>query len=168
SPCQVLSLVGEALSPGPASAVGLGCSSPEVPEIDALVDRTAVKTQVQVLDVTFLHRVHNFLRHPHSEGQVAAYLPHHYCCSNISGLDLHVLPGNLLHHAQSVLCAICAIYPTTPVKCHISALAQHGGGQVCRHKDDPFMALKNLPVNPRTMLQGVASGQDRAIYSAAN
>lgn len=30
------------------------------------------------------------------------------------------------------------------------------------------MALKNLPVNPRTMLQGVATGQDGAIYSAAN
>uniref|UniRef100_A0A3B4WBM1 Uncharacterized protein n=1 Tax=Seriola lalandi dorsalis TaxID=1841481 RepID=A0A3B4WBM1_SERLL len=86
-----------------------------IPEVDALVGRTAVKTQVQVLVVTFLHRVYNFLWHPHSKGQVAANLPDHYGCSNVPGLNLHMLPRNLLHHAQgvrsvpisSVLGAIC-------------------------------------------------------------
>uniref|UniRef100_A0A8C9XK11 Uncharacterized protein n=1 Tax=Sander lucioperca TaxID=283035 RepID=A0A8C9XK11_SANLU len=131
SPCQVLSLrhmshgglhcglVGKAMcrgaAPCPACDLGLRCSSLEVPEVDALVGRTAVKTQVQVLVITFLHRVHNFLRHPHSKGQVAAYLPDHYGCSNVPGLNLHMLPRNLLHHAQcvrsvpipSVLGAIC-------------------------------------------------------------
>uniref|UniRef100_A0A4W6CNH2 Uncharacterized protein n=1 Tax=Lates calcarifer TaxID=8187 RepID=A0A4W6CNH2_LATCA len=82
---------------------------------DALVGRTAVKTQVEVLVIPFLHRVHDLLRHPHGKGQVAAHLPHHYGCSDVLGLNLHVLPGNLLHHAQgvrsmpiaSVLGAIC-------------------------------------------------------------
>uniref|UniRef100_A0A8C4E264 Uncharacterized protein n=1 Tax=Dicentrarchus labrax TaxID=13489 RepID=A0A8C4E264_DICLA len=100
SPCQVLSLPYAA--PGPACAVGLCCSSSEVPEVDALVGGTAVKTQVQVLVIAFLHRVHNFLWHPHGKRQVAANLPDHYGCSNVPGLNLHMLPGNLFHHAQSV------------------------------------------------------------------
>lgn len=99
-------LVGEAVrrraTSGPARAVGLGRSSSEVAEVDALVGRTAMETQVQVLVVTFLYRVHNFLGHSHRKCQVAAYLPDHYGCSNVSGLNLHMLPGNLLHHAQSV------------------------------------------------------------------
>uniref|UniRef100_A0A665TW13 Secreted protein n=1 Tax=Echeneis naucrates TaxID=173247 RepID=A0A665TW13_ECHNA len=99
-------LVGKAVrpraAPGPPWAVGLCCSSPEVPEIDALVGRASVKTQVQVLVVTFFHRVHDFLWHPHGKGQVAAYLPHHYGRSDVPGLNLHMLPRNLLHHAQGV------------------------------------------------------------------
>uniref|UniRef100_A0A3B5MUF6 Uncharacterized protein n=1 Tax=Xiphophorus couchianus TaxID=32473 RepID=A0A3B5MUF6_9TELE len=74
----------------------------EVPEVNALVGRTTVETQIQVLGVAFLHRVSNLLRHAHGEGQVAAHLPDHNGCSDVLGLDLHVLPGNLLHHAQSV------------------------------------------------------------------
>uniref|UniRef100_A0A7N8XZ04 Uncharacterized protein n=1 Tax=Mastacembelus armatus TaxID=205130 RepID=A0A7N8XZ04_9TELE len=89
-------------APGSADAVGLRCSSPEVAEVDTLVDRTAMKTQVQVLVITFLHRVHNFLRHSHSEGQVATYLPDNYGCSDVPGLNLHMLPRNLLYHTQSV------------------------------------------------------------------
>uniref|UniRef100_A0A8C2XRC2 Uncharacterized protein n=1 Tax=Cyclopterus lumpus TaxID=8103 RepID=A0A8C2XRC2_CYCLU len=112
-------LVGKSMrrraAPYPACAVGLRCSSLEVSEVDALVGRAAVKTQVQVLVIAFLHRVHHFLRHPHGKGQVAAYLPDHYGCSNVPGLNLHMLPRNLLHHAQgvssvpipSVLGAIC-------------------------------------------------------------
>ncbi|TNN43934.1 hypothetical protein EYF80_045871 [Liparis tanakae] len=102
-------------APGPAGALGLRRSSLEVSEVDALVGRTAVKTQVQVLVVTFLHRVHHFLRHAHGEGQVAADLPDHDGRSDVAGLDLHVLPGNLFHDAQgvrsvpvaSVLGAVC-------------------------------------------------------------
>uniref|UniRef100_A0A3B5R338 Uncharacterized protein n=1 Tax=Xiphophorus maculatus TaxID=8083 RepID=A0A3B5R338_XIPMA len=74
----------------------------EVPEVNALVGRTTVETQIQVLGVAFLHRVSNLLRHAHGEGQVAAHLPDHDGCSDVLGLDLHMLPGNLLHHAQSV------------------------------------------------------------------
>uniref|UniRef100_A0A3Q1ESL1 Uncharacterized protein n=1 Tax=Acanthochromis polyacanthus TaxID=80966 RepID=A0A3Q1ESL1_9TELE len=73
-----------------------------IPEIDALVGRTAVQTQVQVLVIAFLHGV-------------AAHLPDHDGRSNVPGLNLHMLPRNLLHHAQgvrsvsipSVLGAIC-------------------------------------------------------------
>uniref|UniRef100_A0A3Q2DMU6 Uncharacterized protein n=1 Tax=Cyprinodon variegatus TaxID=28743 RepID=A0A3Q2DMU6_CYPVA len=74
----------------------------EVPEVDALVGWTTMETQIQVLGVAFLHRVHHLLRHAHGEGQVAAHLPDYDGCSNVLGLDFHMLPGNLLHHSQSV------------------------------------------------------------------
>uniref|UniRef100_A0A3Q0T8P7 Uncharacterized protein n=1 Tax=Amphilophus citrinellus TaxID=61819 RepID=A0A3Q0T8P7_AMPCI len=61
-------------------------SGKAIPKVDALVGRTAVKTQVQVL-------------------VVAAYLPDHDGCANVPRLNLHVLPGNLLHNTQSV-CSI--------------------------------------------------------------
>uniref|UniRef100_A0A3B3TSI5 Uncharacterized protein n=2 Tax=Poecilia TaxID=8080 RepID=A0A3B3TSI5_9TELE len=77
-------------------------SSYWLPEVNALVGRTTVETQIQVLGVAFLHRVSNLHGHAHGEGQVAADLPDHDGCSDVLGLDLHVLPGNLLHHAQSV------------------------------------------------------------------
>uniref|UniRef100_A0A3Q4I9B7 Secreted protein n=1 Tax=Neolamprologus brichardi TaxID=32507 RepID=A0A3Q4I9B7_NEOBR len=88
--------VGTGAAPGPADALGLRCSSSEVPKVDALVGRTTVKTQVQVL-------------------VVAAYLPDYDGCSDVSRLNLHMLPGNLLHHTQgvrsvavaSVLRAVC-------------------------------------------------------------
>uniref|UniRef100_G3PIS6 Secreted protein n=1 Tax=Gasterosteus aculeatus aculeatus TaxID=481459 RepID=G3PIS6_GASAC len=101
-------LIGEAArrplaAPGPARAVGLRRSGLEVAEVDALVGRATVETQVQVLVVVaLLHRVHHLLRHPHGKGQVTAHLPHHYGRSDVPGLNLHVLPGNLLHHPQSV------------------------------------------------------------------
>uniref|UniRef100_A0A3Q2NQ84 Uncharacterized protein n=1 Tax=Fundulus heteroclitus TaxID=8078 RepID=A0A3Q2NQ84_FUNHE len=70
--------------------------------INALVGGTTMETQVQVLGVALLHRVHDLLRHAHGEGQVAAHLPHHDGGADVLGLDLHVLPGSLLHHSQSV------------------------------------------------------------------
>jgi len=39
---------------------------------------------------------------------------------------------------------------------------------VRRHKDDPFIALKNLLVNPRTVLQGVALGQNKGERALVN
>uniref|UniRef100_A0A3B4FUW6 Secreted protein n=1 Tax=Pundamilia nyererei TaxID=303518 RepID=A0A3B4FUW6_9CICH len=75
--------VGTGAAPGPADALGLRRSSSEVPKVDALVGRTTVKTQVQVL-------------------VVAAYLPDYDGCSDVSRLNLHMLPGNLLHHTQGV------------------------------------------------------------------
>uniref|UniRef100_A0A667YAC6 Uncharacterized protein n=1 Tax=Myripristis murdjan TaxID=586833 RepID=A0A667YAC6_9TELE len=89
-------------TPGPAQAMRLCCASPEGPEVDTLVGRTAMKTEVQVLIIAFLHRIYNFLRHPYGKGQIAAYLPNHYGCSNVPGLNLHMLPWDLLHHTQCV------------------------------------------------------------------
>uniref|UniRef100_A0A3Q3J334 Uncharacterized protein n=1 Tax=Monopterus albus TaxID=43700 RepID=A0A3Q3J334_MONAL len=110
-------------APGPACTVGLCRSSLEVPEVDTLVGRTAVKTQVQVLVITFLHRVHNFLWHSHSKGQVATYLPDNYGCTNVPGLNLHVLPGNLLHHAQGV----CSV----PIPSILGAICKCGWQFIC-------------------------------------
>uniref|UniRef100_A0A3Q3F421 Uncharacterized protein n=1 Tax=Labrus bergylta TaxID=56723 RepID=A0A3Q3F421_9LABR len=92
----------EAAAPCPAGALRLGRSSPDAPEVDALVGGAAVKTQVQVLVVAFLHGVHDLLRHPHREGQVAADLPHDDGRPDVPCLDFHVLPRNLLNHAQGV------------------------------------------------------------------
>uniref|UniRef100_H2TFH0 Uncharacterized protein n=1 Tax=Takifugu rubripes TaxID=31033 RepID=H2TFH0_TAKRU len=89
-------------APAPARALGLGRPGPEVPEVDALVGGATMEAEVQVLVVAFLHRVHHLLRHPHGKGQVAAHLPHHHGGPDVPGLDHHVLPGNLLHHAQGV------------------------------------------------------------------
>uniref|UniRef100_A0A3Q1HJ26 Uncharacterized protein n=1 Tax=Anabas testudineus TaxID=64144 RepID=A0A3Q1HJ26_ANATE len=89
-------------APGPACTLSLRCSSSKVPEVDTLVGRTAMKTQVQVLVITFLHRIDNLLRHARGKGQVATYLPYNYGCSNVPGLNLHVLARNLLHHSQGV------------------------------------------------------------------
>uniref|UniRef100_A0A8C6LSL9 Uncharacterized protein n=1 Tax=Nothobranchius furzeri TaxID=105023 RepID=A0A8C6LSL9_NOTFU len=87
-------------APWPARAVSLPRSGSNTPEVDALVGGAAMKTQVQVLVITLLHRIHNLLWHSNGEGQVAAHLPDYNGCPDIPGLDLHVLPGHLLHHSQ--------------------------------------------------------------------
>ena len=94
--------MGGAASPNPAWTMGLSSAGSETPEIDSLVGRAAVEAEVQVLVVSIFHRVHNFLRHPHSESQVAAHLPDHDGGTDVACLDLNVLARNFLHHAQGV------------------------------------------------------------------
>uniref|UniRef100_A0A3P9NIP0 Uncharacterized protein n=1 Tax=Poecilia reticulata TaxID=8081 RepID=A0A3P9NIP0_POERE len=101
-----------------SKVASLCCRGRLFPEVNALVGRTTVETQIQVLGVAFLHRMSNLLGHAHGEGQVAAHLPDHDGCSDVLGLDLHVLPGNLLHHAQSVgPVAVAAILGAVGERC---------------------------------------------------
>uniref|UniRef100_A0A3B3D4B9 Uncharacterized protein n=1 Tax=Oryzias melastigma TaxID=30732 RepID=A0A3B3D4B9_ORYME len=83
---------------------------PETLQVNALVGGTAVQAQVQVLVVSFLHRVHHVLRHPHGKRQVAPDLPHHDGRPDVAGVDLHVLAQDLLHDLEGV-----GAVPVTPV-----------------------------------------------------
>uniref|UniRef100_A0A672FZ07 Uncharacterized protein n=1 Tax=Salarias fasciatus TaxID=181472 RepID=A0A672FZ07_SALFA len=162
---------------GGGRAVGFGRPGPDAPEVDALVDGAAVETQVQVLVVVLLHRVHHLLGHPHGEGQVAAHLPHHDGGADVLGLDLHVLPGNLLHHAQGV--------GAVPVPSVLGAVGERGRQLVrlgvvrllvhallevleddCKRPQKtrvpPFIAVKNLPVNPQNYAPGSGAGPGRS------
>uniref|UniRef100_A0A674E7V0 Uncharacterized protein n=1 Tax=Salmo trutta TaxID=8032 RepID=A0A674E7V0_SALTR len=94
--------MGLAARPALGRAVALHSTVPECPEVDALVGGTAVQAEVQVLVVSVFYRVHYFLWHPHSKGQVSAHLPDHNSCTDVARVDLHMLPRHLIHDAQRV------------------------------------------------------------------
>uniref|UniRef100_A0A8C7RH63 Uncharacterized protein n=1 Tax=Oncorhynchus mykiss TaxID=8022 RepID=A0A8C7RH63_ONCMY len=94
--------MGLAACPAIDLAVALHSTVPECPEVDTLVGGTAVQAEIQVLVVSVFYRVHYFLWHPHSKGQVSAHLPDHDSCTDVACVDLHMLPRHLLHDAQRV------------------------------------------------------------------
>uniref|UniRef100_A0A8C8ESQ4 Uncharacterized protein n=1 Tax=Oncorhynchus tshawytscha TaxID=74940 RepID=A0A8C8ESQ4_ONCTS len=109
--------MGLAARPALDQAVALHSTVPECPEVDTLVGGTAVQAEIQVLVVSVFYRVHYFLWHPHSKGQVSAHLPDHDGCTDVACVDLHMLPRHLIHDAQrvgsvavSTLVCLCVVH----------------------------------------------------------
>uniref|UniRef100_A0A8C7W239 Uncharacterized protein n=1 Tax=Oncorhynchus mykiss TaxID=8022 RepID=A0A8C7W239_ONCMY len=106
------SLVGKPMgrAASPAQAVALHCTGPECPEVDALVGGAAVQAEVQVLVVSVFYRVHYFLWHPHSKGQVSPHLPdHNGCTDRVGPVAVSAVLGAIGECCRQLVC-LCMIH----------------------------------------------------------
>ncbi|KAG9355082.1 hypothetical protein JZ751_001795 [Albula glossodonta] len=78
--------------------------------VDALSRGATVHAQLKVL--RFIVGRRQLLRHADRQRQVAALLPHDDCDADVAGVDLHMAPGQLLHHPQATGFAVTPAYCT--------------------------------------------------------
>uniref|UniRef100_A0A8C7MBM0 Uncharacterized protein n=1 Tax=Oncorhynchus kisutch TaxID=8019 RepID=A0A8C7MBM0_ONCKI len=125
------SLVGKPMgrAASPAQAVALHCTGPECPEVDALVGRAAVQAEVQVLVVSVFYRVHYFLWHPHSKGQVSPHLPdHNGCTDRVGPVAVSAVLGAIGERCRQLVC-LCMIHLLVHTLLEVLEDDLEGGGE---------------------------------------
>lgn len=104
-----------------------------LPVIDALAQRAAIDTQLQVL--AFLVGHGQVFGHADGEGQVATQLPHKHCRPDVAGVHLHIATALPLHDPQALDVAV----PTAGAAIH------KGSRQVIGHSLVHFL-IRTLTV----------------------